>query len=76
MIIEKNKLVQMLSLGGMDQCCLLTAIYQSLYLLDVVYFREDLLSYNIYINPAILLFGIALAIFREAVGGRVARVQA
>lgn len=30
----------------------------------VVYFRDDLLSYNIYINPAIFtLFGIALAIF-------------
>lgn len=30
----------------------------------VVYFRDDLLRYNIYINPAIFtLFGIALAIF-------------
>lgn len=35
-----------------------------IYSLLVVYFREDLLSYNIYINPAIFtLFGIALAIF-------------
>ena len=34
------------------------------YSMLVVYFREDLLSYNIYINPAIFtLFGIALAIF-------------
>jgi putative membrane protein len=35
-----------------------------IYAVVVVYFREDLLSYNIYINPAIFtLFGIALAIF-------------
>jgi len=35
-----------------------------IYSVVVVYFREDLLSYNIYINPAIFtLFGIALAIF-------------
>ncbi|EIA07686.1 bestrophin family protein [Flavobacterium frigoris] len=35
-----------------------------IYSMLVVYFREDLLSYNIYINPAIFtLFGIALAIF-------------
>ncbi|MFT5714235.1 MAG: putative membrane protein, partial [Flavobacterium sp.] len=34
------------------------------YSLLVVYFREDLLSYDIQINPAIFtLFGIALAIF-------------
>jgi putative membrane protein len=35
-----------------------------IYAVVVVYFREDLLRYNIYINPAIFtLFGIALAIF-------------
>jgi putative membrane protein len=34
------------------------------YSMLVVYFRDDLLNYNIYINPAIFtLFGIALAIF-------------
>ena len=35
-----------------------------MYSLLIVYFRDDLLSYNIYVNPAIFtLFGIALALF-------------